>query len=525
MVAHLIRLKARLFVNGLKRSPWQIVALVLAGLYALFLITLVGAGLVALRFTGPDVAAAVVVIGGSLLVAGWAIVPLVASGVDMTLDPRRFATYAVPVGALVTGLAIASLIGIPGLATAILALLSLIPVARDPLSGLAALVGAVLGLFTCVAASRVVATALTGLTASRRFREVAGIVAFVPLVLLGPIIGSIGSAVSDNPDVPALLGRIAAVLGWTPLGAAWAIGGSVLTGAPGVAALQAVIALATLGVLLVIWRATLARALVNPPATGSGARAGGRLGVLGMADGRIAAVAARCLTYWLKDPRYGGSLVVVPLLPIVFWFVGTQTGSFGLMLWTGPMVAFLLGWAISADISYDNTAFWLHVASGVPGSSDRWGRVLGCLAIAVPLLAVVVLAPVAVSGRWDLLPPLTGATIGVLLTGLGLASIVSARWVYPVPAPGESPFRARQGAGVFPMLIQFGGIGVMAVLCSPALVLLAVAMAGGPALVGWLGLVVGPVLGVVFLTLGVRIGGRWFDRRTPELYAQVAAIR
>ncbi|OMH36657.1 transporter [Tersicoccus sp. Bi-70] len=525
MVAHLIRLKARLLVNGLKRSPWQIVALILAGLYALFLLGLVGAGLVALRFAAPEVAAAVVVIGGSLLVAGWAIIPLVASGVDMTLDPRRFATYAVPINALVAGLAVASLIGVPGLATAVLSLISVVPLARDPLSALAALVGAVLGLFTCVAASRVVATALTGLTASRRFREVAGIVAFIPLILLGPIIGSVGSAVSDNPDVPALLARIAAVLGWTPLGAAWAIGGSVLTGAPAVAALQAVVAFATLGVLLLLWRASLSRALVDPPATGSGARAGGRLGFLGTADGRVAAVAARCLTYWFKDPRYGGSLVVVPLLPVVFWFVGAQSGSYALLLWTGPIVAFLLGWAISADISYDNTAFWLHVASGVPGAADRWGRVLACLAIAVPLLAVVVLVPVAVSGRWDVLAPLTGATLGVLLTGLGLASVVSARWVYPVPAPGESPFKSPQGAGVFPMIVQFAGIGVMAVLCSPALVLFALALFGGSAVAGWLGLVVGLVLGAVFLLLGVRTGGRWYDRRTPELYAQVAAIR
>ncbi|OMH24071.1 transporter [Tersicoccus phoenicis] len=525
MVAHLIRLKARLLVNGLRRSPWQVVGLVLGGLYALFVLGLIGAGLVALRFADAALAGAVVVLGGSVLVAGWALVPLVASGVDMTLDPRRFATYAVPVNALVIGLAIASLVGIPGLASAVLSLLSVVPIARDPLSALAGLVGAVLGLFTCVAASRVVATGLTGLTNSRRFRDVAGVIAFIPLILLGPIIGSVATAAEGNADLPALFARVADVLGWTPLGAAWGIGASALSGEAGAAAVRAVIALATLGVLMAIWRATLARALVNPPATGSGARAGGRLGFFGAADGAVAAVAARCLTYWFKDPRYGGSLVVVPLLPVVFWFVGLQAGNFTLMLWTGPIVAFLLGWSISADISYDNTAFWLHVASGVRGAADRWGRVLACLAIAVPLLAIVVVVPVAVSGRWDVLAPLAGSTVGVLLTGLGLASVVSARWVYPVPAPGESPFKSPQGAGVLPVLVQFAGMGVMAVLCLPALILFAIALFGGSALAGWLALVVGPGLGVIFLLLGVRLGGRWFDRRTPELYAQVAAIR
>lgn len=32
---------------------------------------------------------------------------------------------------------------------------------------------------------------------------------------------------------------------------------------------------------------------------------------------RTGAIAARSITYWLRDPRYQASLVAVPLLPIV----------------------------------------------------------------------------------------------------------------------------------------------------------------------------------------------------------------
>ena len=31
------------------------------------------------------------------------------------------------------------------------------------------------------------------------------------------------------------------------------------------------------------------------------------------------AVTARSLTYWLRDPRYGGSLMVIPLLAVVMF--------------------------------------------------------------------------------------------------------------------------------------------------------------------------------------------------------------
>ena len=40
----------------------------------------------------------------------------------MTLDPARFTTFAVPMPQLLAGLALGGLIGIPGLATALVAL-------------------------------------------------------------------------------------------------------------------------------------------------------------------------------------------------------------------------------------------------------------------------------------------------------------------------------------------------------------------------------------------------------------------
>ena len=56
MVAHLVRLKLSLLRNGLRRSVPQLVGMVLAALYALGVVGLAVAGLVALRLpptSGP----------------------------------------------------------------------------------------------------------------------------------------------------------------------------------------------------------------------------------------------------------------------------------------------------------------------------------------------------------------------------------------------------------------------------------------------------------------------------------------
>ena len=51
--------------------------------------------------------------------------------------------------------------------------------------------------------------------------------------------------------------------------------------------------------------------------------------------------------------------------------------------------------------------------------------------------------------RWADLPAVLGASLGMLLTGLGLSSVVSARFVYPVPLPGQSPFGVRTTLNAF----------------------------------------------------------------------------
>ncbi len=122
MVAHLLRLKLTLLRNSLRRSPWQLVGLIVGGLYALGLVGVLVVALVLLRQEDNELAQTVVVLGGAAALLGWGIIPVAASAADMTLDPARFTTFAVPMPQLLTGLALGGLIGIPGVATALVAL-------------------------------------------------------------------------------------------------------------------------------------------------------------------------------------------------------------------------------------------------------------------------------------------------------------------------------------------------------------------------------------------------------------------
>ena len=523
MVAHLLRLKLTLLRNGLRRSPWQLVGMALGGLYALGLVAALVVALVLLRRADAGLAQTAVVLGGSAAILGWGIIPVAASASDMTLDPARFTTFAIPMHELLAGLALGGLIGIPGVATGLVALATVWTWSRGVFPALGALAGACLGVLSCIVLSKVVTTATASLAASRRFKDASGIAFMVPLVLTGPIVAGVSRGISASAG---FLPELARTLAWTPLGAAWSLGGDLASGRPGEAAAKLLISLATLAGLAWCWKLLLGRAMVNPPYAGSGSRKGGKLGLFAVLPATPAgAVTARSLTYWLRDPRYAGSLVVVPLLPVLLLFQGSQSGNYGSLAFAAPLAAFLLAWSISADVSYDNTAFALHLATGVRGVDDRLGRAIACLAIALPVVLVFVVGHFVLTGGWEGLPGQLGLSLGILLTALGLSSVVSARYTVAVPLPGDSPFKKPPGNVGQTMAVQFAGMAILAVLVLPEAALLIAQLLTGNPVFGWINLAVGLILGLVFFVAGVRLGGRWLDARGPELLAQLTVNR
>lgn len=512
MVAHLVRLKLSLLRGGLRRSTWRVVGLVLGGAYTAFLVVLAVVGLVALGVQrDQELARTVVVLGGTLLVAGWWLLPLVAFGVDSTLDPDRFRLFPVRRRTLLLGLAVGGLVGLPGVATTVVSAATALVWWRTPVAAVAALVGAALGVALCVVGSRALTTLLAPLVSGRRFREVAAVLAFVPLIMAGPIVLGVTAGLSAVADA---LPGVAVVVGWTPLGAPWALGADVASGAWLAALGKLAVACASLALGALVWDRAMAAALVRPPGAGPAARSTG-LGFFGRLPATpTGAVAARCLTYWVRDARYAGAVAVVPVMVLLLWFLGRGGTS---LLWASLLVAFVMGWSLSTDVSSDYTAFWTHVAAPVDGRADRAGRALAGLLVGGAAVLVTDVVVLAGSGRWGATLPVLAGSLGVLLTGVGAASVFSARVVYPVPKPGESPFTTPQGSSFATMVTQWLGMLVLGALCLPGVALAVAAVLTGNAVLVALTVVVAPGVGVAVLLGGIRLGAREYDRRAPEL--------
>ena len=112
--------------------------------------------------------------------------------------------------------------------------------------------------------------------------------------------------------------------------------------------------------------------------------------------------------------------------------------------------------------------------AGVRGVDDRLGRALACLASRSRWCWRSPSGRFSSPGDWEWLPNLLGLSLGTLFTGLGLSSVVSARYNIAVPLPGDSPFKKPPGNVAQTLAVQVGGMGVLALLVIPELALVAV---------------------------------------------------
>lgn len=522
MVATVLRLRYRILGNMLARSPWQLVGFVFGIVGAVAGLSIAALGLVVIGASGLDAVRGVVTIGGALLVVGWSVAPLVAGGVDTTVEAEQLAPFPMTTRQVMLALTVVGLAGVPGIATALGALSALAAWARWPVALAAGAVCLPLGVLSCVLASRAVAS----FSGRRRGRlgNLLGLLAFGVLVLTGPLLtGLLGLLGGEDGFDAARVDAVVTGLAWTPVSAVWAVPGDLAAGewGPGLARLG--IALATLAALWLLWRRNVVAASVSPRRQTVAGRTG-RLRWVGLAPtGATGASWARSLSYWLGDPRYLRNLVIVAVLPVLLafgmrWEVHTPVFAFVVVL-----PALLLGLVPYVDVSYDGTAFASVLATGIRGRDDRAGRLLGAFTAGAPLVVVVTVVTVALSGEWVLLPAVLGCGLGALLAGLGICAVSSAYLIVPVPASGDNVFKRVPGQSFWVGLSLMGFTLVSGVFIAPALALAELAVFSGLALWSWLALVVGLGVGAGVAFAGVAVGGRVFDASGPLLLERIRA--
>ncbi|QEO15622.1 hypothetical protein FLP10_15180 [Agromyces intestinalis] len=523
MTAQFLRLKLQLLANIFRRSPWQVVGIVLGLVYGLGLAVLLFGTLVGLRFADDvQLIRDGIVVAGAVTVVGFALVPLVF-GVDDTLDPRRFALFGIGDRPLAFALAVTAVVGIPALVLAIVLVGTVATWSRGFGETILAILSAVLAFGTCLMLARVSTSLASLLLATRRAREISGVVGLVLIVMLSPVIVVLASIDWARQGV-RVLEQIAGVLSWTPLGAAFAVPGDAASGAWLPALVKLLIAAATLWLIWLAWARLVALMLVTPGREAT-SRAYRGLGWFDRTPGTAwGAIMARSLTYWFRDARYWVSLIMVPLVPvfvIVPLAIAGVPGEY-LPLIPVPLICLFLGWTLHNDTAYDSTAVWLHVASGVRGASDRLGRIVPVLIGGIVVIGLGSAVTAFVLDDWRVLPSVIGVSSALLLSGLGVGAFSSAQFPYPAVKPGDSPFQQPQSTGAITALVQsitMIGAGLFAV---PALWFGYLGLFVDPS---WhvVSLVSGTGLGLLVLIGGILLGGFVFQRRGPEILA--AAVR
>ncbi|MDU0347550.1 transporter [Actinomyces sp. MRS3W] len=555
MVATLVRLRWRLIANYLRTNVWATIAAVLGAAWGLAVFVIVMSAATALgRVDAATLTAVLGGVGGAVVV-GWALIPLLYSGVDSTLDPRALAAWIAPSYRLSVGLAVAGATGIPGIVTG-LALLT--PALAWMVSGhgaaaLMSLLLAPAALATCVLLARIVVIG-TGVSTSRRGRDAAAVLGFIVFFALALTPRLLDSAVLDVDGAGVSVLAVGRIAGLTPLGWALAAPGYFAQGRVLLALALGVGAMAVPVALMPPWHRVVRRVMTGPTRATAAARtrrADRRHGpdaapavlpwqrrLEHLVSTLTAAVAARCLRYWRSDPRYLIQVVAFMTLLLVFGMGvlnnysmangtpptlspgGAPSGLF-LML---PAAGLLFGWIMHNDLAYDSTALWTHQAAGTSGRSDRLGRVIAAAIWQLPFMLVVAGVLTWLVGDWRKAAVCLGATFSLYGCALAWSSLTSVLLPYETNAPEESIWKSRSSGTAFvAAIIQLIGISVICLGALPVLVP-AIRMAVTDSWQwGWAVGIGGLVWGVTATGIGVVFGGKLLDRRWVRVLTAIRA--
>ncbi len=516
-VALFARLKLRLLAGNLRGDLQRKLGFLLTTVVALGTAVLGFLLMSLLRLAPRELAVELVIVAFTLFLIGWMIVPLLAFGLDDTLDPAKLALFPLPARSLAIGMFTASVTGVWPLTMLVVTSGALIALPTG-IGGLLLGVPAVLLQFAlCVVTSRLITTGLSSALRTRRGRDVLAVAALF-VVLVAQLPNLLLNRGFGDPE--ALLGGLAGVLRWTPPGmAAHAIADGGLTGL-GELALLALLT-AAIGWL---WIKALSRALVTPDVSTQAASVRKDSGWIDrvLPDGPLAAVVGKELKYIRREPRFRVgwfSAIVVTL--ILSFSLGRTAGEGGPGGPALPIVITAFGALMIAlqsgnTFGFDGRSLWMNAVtfgSERDLGTDLAGRHLANALIATPLLAVIAVATGLFTGHPGSILPAMLAGWGALGIGLGVGSMTSVVLPYGVPERMNAFSSAAPGQGGQAFASSMGAMAGIALLSLPFLVPLAFGLL-------WVS-VAAPFYGLLVEVLGRRLAARIGFARLPELMAAV----
>ena len=338
------------------------------------------------------------------------------------------------------------------------------------------------------------------------------------------IFGSNRLASLAGSDFP--LGTVGEGLAWTPVGApvGWAL--ALAQGQLAVALAQVLIAAASLGAAVWAWHRLLRlqferRTLFSPAHQRRGKAKGISRFSLGTLSyrGPAAMEFTRSLRYIFRDSRLIGTIIMQPILAIVFIIQGFTTDS--VMPSIGALFLGLFGGMVATnDFGYDGPSLWVKMAAPVRPRTLLYARHWAHLAPTAITFVLSAAVLFTVSADKALTGCLMVVALGILISSAGLSLLLSTFNPFATARPGGSMWADKSGysASAFLSAILSLFIGWTPII--PGVIPMAIGYGSNMVLVA-LGFILVIAVPVACYIVALRVSGKRVDNSLPEIYAKV----
>jgi ABC-2 type transport system permease protein len=516
----LVQLKLRLLRNALRSSTRAKSGFIISTAFAMLVAIGTFTGLALLRGQSTSVDVTSVVF--TLFAFGWLTLPLLAFGLDGTLDPATLALYPLRTRPLAVGLLAASAAGAWPLANVLGLLGSTVGLASGTLGVLAVL----LEVLFCITLARFVTTAMASVLRSRRGKDFAAFL-FIPIVALYETFTQVVPRLAASGKLTtSSFSGVDSWLRWLPPGLAAHAIQDASTGHLGTALARLALLAAVIVVLGWLWVRSLSRALVTADTSTQSSRVHGK--ALPFARyGLRGAAAARLWIYQRRDPTaltFWGITAVIMAAVSVSAIIG-QNRPPGVLLASAVFGAGFVGVFHANSVGLTGPPFVLEATALTGRRGLRAylsGQNLALAAIAVPLLTAVSfgLAYLAKHPAYGFLG--TAVDLAGIGAALALCNIFSVTIPFPMEKRIGSPMRqAASGYTALGIGATLGSLFGVAVAVIPVIVAVALtshvaATVRMPVLI-----VSAAGYGLALAWAGVRLAAVAAEQKLPEL-CQVA---
>jgi ABC-2 type transport system permease protein len=520
MARLLVQLKLRLLANALRSSSRAKASFMTSTAFAV--LTALGMFALLASLHGQPAAVDLTSVMFTVFGFGWLILPLLAFGLDSTLDPATMALYPLRTRPLATGLLAASATGAWPAANVIGLLGVLIGLARGVGGVLAALVAVLLQLLFCITAARFVTTSMAGLLRSRRGKDLAAFL-FIPIIAGYEFFTQVVPKLAATGKLTAAsFTGFDAWMRWLPPGLAAHAIQDASDGHPGTALARLALLAAVIVGLGWLWIRSLSRALVSPDSSTRSSQV--RTAVLPLARyGLRGAVAARFWIYQRREPLslvYWGIAAVITVAASVSSIIGPRHHPAVTFL-SAVLGAAFIGYFHANTVGSTGPSFVMEATALTGRGALRAylsGQDIVLAVIGAPLLIALTFGLAAAAG----VPALGFETMPVALAALGaalgLGNILTVTGAYPVIKRVGTPiYTSAPGYGSSRVAATIASLFGVPALAAPVIVA-AVLTAGAPLAIR------APVLtlcaaayGLALAWAGVRIAAAAGEGKMPEL--------